>query len=55
MKKKVLDDFCSRKLTLKVKFWHFLTPPYDNLQNSMISFDYGYFLVKNLSNFVSLP
>ena len=22
---KDLDDFCHRKLTLKVKFWHFLT------------------------------
>ena len=34
----------------------FLTPPhYINLQNSMISFDYSWFLAKNLSNFVSLP
>ena len=32
-----------------------LTPPhYTNLQNSMISFDYSWFLAKNLSNFVSL-
>ena len=22
------DDFLHRKLTLKVKFWHFLTPPH---------------------------
>ena len=35
---------------------HFLTPPhYTNLQNSMISFDYSWFLAKNFSNFVSLP
>ena len=53
---KVSDDFLHRKLTLRVKFWHFLTPPhYTNLQNSMISFDYSRFLAKNLSNFVSLP
>ena len=25
---KVSDDFWCRKLTLKVKFWHFLTPPH---------------------------
>ena len=36
------DDFLHRKLTLKVKFWHFLTHPhYTNLQNSMILFDYS--------------
>ena len=46
------DDFCCRKLTLKVKFRHFLTPPhYTNLQNSMISFDCSGFLAKKLSNF----
>ena len=34
------DDFCRRKLTLKVKFWHFLTPPHQpNSQNSIISFE----------------
>ena len=42
MKKKIendLDDFSHyRKLTLKVKFWHFLTPPHQpNSQNSIIS------------------
>ena len=38
------------------KFWHFLKPPhYTNSQNSMISFDYSWFLAINLSNFVSLP
>ena len=43
-------------MTLKVRFWHFLTPPhYINLQNSMISFDYSWFLAKNHSNFVTLP
>ena len=43
-------------MTLKVKCWHFLTPShYTNSQNSMISFDYSWFLAKNLSNFVSLP
>ena len=50
------DDFWHRKLTLKVRFWHFLTlPHYTNSQNSMISFDYSWFLAKHLSNFVSLP
>jgi hypothetical protein len=35
-------DFLHRKLTFKVKCWHFLTPPhYTNLKNSMISFDYS--------------
>jgi hypothetical protein len=34
------DDFDIEKLTLKVKFWHFLTSPhYTNSQNSMVSFD----------------
>ena len=47
------DDLWRRKLTLKVKFRHFLTHPhYTNLQNSMVSFDYSWFLAKNLSNFV---
>ena len=50
------DDFWHRKLTLKVKFWYCLTAPhYTNSQNSMITFDYSWFLAKNLSNFVSLP
>ena len=50
------DDFWHRKLTLKVKFQHFLTPShYTNLQNSMISFDCSWFVAKNLSNFISLP
>ena len=36
--------FDVEKLTLKVKFWHFLTPPhYTDLQNSMISFDCSWF------------
>jgi hypothetical protein len=39
---KDLDDFGRRKLTLKVKFWHFLKPPnYTYLQNSIISFNYS--------------
>ena len=39
---KDLDDFLCRKLTFKVRFWLFLTPPhYTNSQNSMISFDYS--------------
>ena len=34
---KYSDDFPHRKLTLKVKFWHILTPPhYTNSQNSTI-------------------
>ena len=50
------DDFWHRKLTLKVKFWYFLTAPhYSNFQNLVISFEYSWFLAKNLSNFVSLP
>ena len=44
MKKKIQedpDDFLHRKMTLKVKFWHFLTPPYyTNSQSSIISFGY---------------
>ena len=55
-KEKDLDDFWRRKLTLKVKFWYFLTAPhYSNFQNLVISFEYSWFLAKNLSNFVSLP
>ena len=35
------DDFWHRKLTLKVKFWLFLTPPhYTNSHNSIIFFGY---------------
>ena len=35
------DDFWHRKLTLKVKFWHFLTPShYTNSQNLIIFFGY---------------
>ena len=50
------NDFWHRKLTLKVKFWYFLTAPhYSNFQNLVISFEYSWFLIKNLSNFVSLP
>ena len=49
------DDCWHRKLTLKVKFWYFLTAPhYSNFQNFVISFEYSWFLAKNLSNFVSL-
>ena len=45
------DDFWCRKLTLNVRFRHFLTPSHHtNLQNSMISFDYSWCLAKNLSN-----
>ena len=44
MKKKIEKDsenFGHRKLPLKVKFWHFLTPPNQpNSQNSIISFEY---------------
>ena len=41
------EDFWHRKLTLKVKFWLFLTPPhYTNSQNSIISFGYVDFLAK---------
>ena len=48
--------FWHKKFTLKVKFWHFGTAYYTNLQNSIISFEYVcWLLVKTLSNFVSLP
>ena len=50
------NDFWRRKLTLKVKFWYCLKAPhYSNFQNLVISFEYSWFLAKNLSNFVSLP
>ena len=43
-------DFWHRKLTLKVQFWHFLRPwRYVNSQNTAISFDYSWFLSKNLA------
>ena len=35
------------------RFWHLAI--YSNYQNLGISFDYSWFLAKNLSNFVSLP
>ena len=36
-----LDDFYHSELTLKVKFWHFLTTPHEpNSQNAIISFNY---------------
>ena len=51
--KKDSDDFWRRKLTLKVKFWHFLTArSYSSSPNLVISFDYSWFLAKNVSNFV---
>ena len=44
------DNFWDRKLTLKVKFWHFLTPPhYTNSQKKILV---CWFLGKNISNFV---
>ena len=53
---KNLDDFCQRKLTLKVKFWHFwqLTATPILQIWYVISFDYSWFWAKNLSNFVFL-
>ena len=40
-KQKYSDPFSNRKLTLKVKLRHFLTPPHQtNTQNSIISFGY---------------
>ena len=50
MKKKYKDpiDFWNRKLPLKVKLWHFLTPPhYTNSQNSIIFFGYVVFWQKS--------
>ena len=45
-----LYDFWHWKLTLKVQFWHFLRPwRYVNLQNTTISFEYSWFLSKNLA------
>ena len=47
---KISVDFWHRKLTLKVQFWHFLRPwHYVNLQNTAISFEYSWFLCKNLA------
>ena len=47
------DDFWHRKLTLKVKFWLFLTPPhYTNSQNSIISF--GMLLIEALLHYKRL-
>ena len=47
------DDFWHRKLTLKVRFCHFLIAlHYSNLQNSMILFDYSWFSVQE--NFLLL-
>ena len=53
LKKKIQkdsDDFWRRKFTLKVQNWHFLTN-YDwmETQNLVISFDYSWFLAKNLA------
>ena len=43
-------DFWHRKLTLKVRVWHFLSPwRYVNLQNTAISFECSWFLGKNLA------
>ena len=42
------NDFGHTKLTLKVRFWHFLTPPhYTDSQNSLISFGYFDFRQKS--------
>jgi hypothetical protein len=42
-------DFWHRKLTLKVQFWHSLRPwRYVNLESTAISFEYSWFLSKNL-------
>ena len=44
------NGFWHRKLTLKLKFWHFLTVRHSYISpNSVISFDYSWFLAKNLS------
>ena len=47
--KKNQKDSDDIKITLKVKFWHFLTPPhYTSVQNSIISFEYvDFFQPKN--------
>ena len=46
------DDFWRRKLTLKVRFWHFLTPSLNKIQWFHLT---SWVLAKNLSNLVSLP
>ena len=44
------DDFWYRKFTLKVQNWHFLTNRHQmKTQNLVISFDYSWFLAKNLA------
>ena len=54
--RKISNDFWHRKLTLKVKFWHFLTPPHYILQFAKFNdiLWICWFLAKNLSNFLSL-
>ena len=52
---KDFNDFWHRKLTLKVKFWHFLTPPPLTQFTKFNNFLWVcWFLGKNLSNFVPL-
>ena len=47
--------FWRGKLTLKVKFWHFLTiPHYTNSQTSMVLFDYSWILKTLLILYPSL-
>jgi hypothetical protein len=44
------DDFWHRKFTLKVQNWHFLMNCHQmETQNLVISFDYSWFLAKNLA------
>ena len=46
------NDFWHRKLTLKVKFWHFLTPPWFITLNDFVW--ECWFLAETISNVVSL-
>ena len=47
------DDFWHRKFTLKVQKWYFLKNCHQmETQNLVISFDYSWFLGKNLYNFI---
>ena len=44
------EDFWHRKFTLKIQNWHFLTNcDWTETQNLVISFDYSWFLAKNLA------
>ena len=49
-KKKDSNDSWHRQFTLKVRFWHLLmTSQWMDSQNTVVSFNYSWFLAKNLA------